>query len=94
MCVVSNIGGYYEERYPQWPGYPLPRNPPKKSDEDTAEKMRKFLDLIKKGEEADKIMGEPDCETGDVKKFIKEVRERLDKIEKQLPKKRKRKARR
>lgn len=103
MCVVSNIGGYYEKRYPQWPS-PIPWPPREKTDkeeiEERARKMREFLDLVKRAEKTDKVMGEPDCERAEVKKFIKDVSDRLAAIEKRLaeferkkkPKKRARKA--
>jgi hypothetical protein len=92
MCVVSNIGDYYGQRYREWPRIdpfrmpdqlPTPSIPPQ-DPKDLAEQMRKFMELVKKGEEADKAMGEKDCEKGEVKKFIKQVGERLAAIEKRL----------
>lgn len=91
MCVVSNIGDYYRQHHPEWPKVdpwepygPIPKQTPEQDPKDVAEAMRKFRDLIKAGEEADKAAGDGDCEKGEVKDYIKQVLERLDKIEKRI----------
>lgn len=92
MCVVSNIGDYYRRSYPEWPkvdpwdrAWPTP-GLPYQDPKDLAEAMRKFRDLVKAGEEADKAAGDKDCEKGEVKDYIKQVLARLDAIEKRLAK--------
>jgi hypothetical protein len=90
MCVVSNIGDYYRRTRPEWPkadpwdrAWPVP-SIPKQTPEELAEAMRKFRDLVKAGEEADKAAGDKDCEKGEVKDYIKQVLERLEAIEQRL----------
>lgn len=87
MCVASNIGDYYK---PHWPQFDPPKiwpdlTPAKPINPWSEEKMRKLMELIEKAREMDKLMGEPDCEDPAKTAWMKQVEQRLKKLEK-LPK--------
>lgn len=87
MCVVSNIGDYYRpNRWPPFygptPQWPSPPSPPRPNPNDwTAEQIRKFLDLIKQAREFDKSIGDVDCEDPIKTAWMKDIEERLTKLE-------------
>lgn len=87
MCVVSNIGDYYrpnrwppfDDLTPKWPALPSPPRPD--PNDWTAEQIRKFLDLIKQAREFDKAIGDVDCEDPNKTAWMKDIEERLKKLE-------------
>jgi len=78
MCVVSNIGDYFDRQYP-WPMNPAPwKQPyPKNPWPDTIpvpswptpgptkEQFEEFLELLRQAIRFDKVTGQPDCQTED-----------------------------
>jgi hypothetical protein len=71
------IGDYYRPRSP-FDCFPLPEKPPLDWDET---KMRKLRELMDKAREMDDLMGEPQCEDPNKTAWMREIEERLKKLE-------------
>lgn len=71
MCVVSMIGDYYQPKFPK----------PEKTD---IEKLREIMDLIEKAREYDELNKQPDCVKPEFDEWVRDIEERLEKIEKKL----------
>lgn len=83
MCVVSMVGGFYQDRWPkQYPwiipqpyidNTPLPQSPSQAEFDALKEEVKVMKELLAKAKEYDEKNGEPDCEIEEKMKFLKQV---------------------
>jgi hypothetical protein len=83
MCMVSNIGDDYADKFPaKWPNFYPPQQPyPHPSGVSDAEfealkkEVRELKKLLKAAKEYDDATGQPDCEMEEKVKLIKAIAE-------------------
>jgi hypothetical protein len=79
MCVVSMVHDYAKQNWPindiHWPPLEFDEN---------RKKYHKLIDMIKRAEELDRIMKEPDCVDPEKEKYIQELEARLLKLEEKV----------
>lgn len=81
MCVVSNIGDYGRQQWPQpWKTIPLePGSWP--SDTPSREAWDEYKDLIEKAKEFDQKTGQPECESEEKTAWMKDMEDRISQLE-------------
>ena len=90
MCAVSQISDYGQRRFPQtdwWPNQiPQGTTDPHILEElrQQREMLEKFMKLVEAAKVFDAVAKEPDCEDPAKADFIKQVEDRLQRIEKAI----------
>lgn len=82
MCAVSMVYDYGRTN-PPWQN-PLGPSPMPLPDTQVEDAIKRYLKLIEDAKEYDRATKQPDCEDPEKAKFMKEVLDRLDAIEKRL----------
>ena len=79
MCVVSMLSDWGHR---QWPSYPpiLPSYVPTYIGP-SREEWEEFKELLKKATKFDEVSGQPDCVDPKKQEWMKEIEERLKKLE-------------
>ena len=83
MCVVSNIGDDWKDKfYPRWPTVPTnPVYPIPEISRQEFEALKKEMEALKKllaeAKKFDEATGQPDCQMDDKVKFIKQIAKAL-----------------
>lgn len=71
MCAVSAITQYGQLTWPYPDTIPI-------------DHMKHYRDMVEKAKKFDELTGQPDCEKPENKQWLKEVMDRLTKIEKHM----------